>query len=69
VKRVPGFLVFGRRSHTAPLQLEGRLEAGDGEAAQEALRLHGTDWLELTLVPEAAVTRVAQGRRRETDDG
>lgn len=65
---MPVFLVFGRRSHTTPLELEGRLEAEAAEAAQVALQAHGTDWLELTLVPEAAVTRVAH-RRRERGDG
>ena len=66
--RVPVFLVFGRRSHTTPLELEGRLEAEAAEAAQAALQAHGADWLELTLVPEAAVTRVTR-RRSESDDG
>lgn len=65
--RVPAFLVFGRRSHTAPLQLEGRLEADPAEAGQAALQAHGTDWLELTLVPEAAVTLVAHGRGEHGD--
>jgi hypothetical protein len=64
------FLVFGRRSHTTPLQLQARLEAPEDDAAREALQTHGWDWLELTLVPEAAVTRVPQTRRRHgSEDG
>jgi hypothetical protein len=61
---VARYLVFGRKDYAQPLRQQGLLEAHDGPLAQElALRHYGREWVELVLIPEAAVRWVF--RRQE----
>jgi hypothetical protein len=50
------YLVFARTEYAEPLTHRGEVEAADGdEGAELALERHGRDWVELVLVPEAAI--------------
>ena len=52
------FLVFARLRYDEPLSHQGELEAGAEEAGRLAAERFGDQWLELVLIPEAAIERV-----------
>lgn len=50
------YMAFARSSYEEPLAYRGELEAEDPPTAQQlAFDRFGIDWVELSLVPEAAV--------------
>jgi 1,2-phenylacetyl-CoA epoxidase PaaB subunit len=50
------YRVFGRTSYPEPLEFQGTLTAADDDAAaRAALERHGRRWVELILIPEAAI--------------
>ena len=61
---MPGYLVFARDRYEEPLELHGRVEAsGDAAAAAAAPdELGEGGWIEVQLVPEAAIRWVVGGR-------
>lgn len=65
------YLVFGRTAYADPLTQRGELDA-PGDPRDAARRQFGEDWVELSLVPEAAVHWILradgdQGSRRGRD--
>ncbi|HET8631611.1 MAG TPA: hypothetical protein VFL91_29670 [Thermomicrobiales bacterium] len=57
--RMDRYLVFARRQYDEPLAHQGDVEVAAGEdPAGPALARFGDDWLELVLIPEAAIERV-----------
>ncbi|MEY2535176.1 MAG: hypothetical protein QOF29_3086 [bacterium] len=56
------YLIFARDRYEEPLELHGTLEAdGDDAAAQAAPgELGDGDWIEIQLVPDAAIRWVVQ---------
>lgn len=61
------WLVFGRTEYAEPLRQQGTLAAVAAEAPALAQREYGDAWVELTLVPQAAVRWIF--RPGEKDDG
>jgi hypothetical protein len=56
VAAVEDYRVFARAEYAEPLELQGSLRAaGDADAAEQALRRFGHDWVELVLLPERAI--------------
>ena len=50
------YLVFARTEYDEPLEHKGEVEAADDEEAGKlALERFGSEWLELTLVPEKEI--------------
>jgi hypothetical protein len=50
------YLVFARTEYAVPLEHRGEVEAAnDGEARRIALERFGSEWLEMTLVPEKEI--------------
>ncbi len=49
------WFVFARREYDQPVARRAAIEAQDAEAAAEQARERFGDWLEVRLVPEAAV--------------
>lgn len=65
------YLVFGRIDYPESLTHRGFLEARAERAREAAIESFGSDWVELTLVPEASVywiLRAEEGARRGRDD-
>ena len=60
---MPGYLVFARDRYEEPLELHGRLDAADDDAAAAAApdALGEGGWIEVQLVPEAAIRWVVGG--------
>ncbi len=50
------YLVFARTEYDEPLEHRGEVEAAnDEEAGRLALESFGSEWLEMTLVPEKEI--------------
>jgi hypothetical protein len=56
------YLIFARDRYEEPLELHGTLDADGDDAATQAARgaLGDGDWIEIQLVPEAAIRWVVQ---------
>lgn len=55
------YLVFARKAYAEPLRYQGALEA-EGNPKGKAEQAFGEEWLEVVLVPEAAVRWVVRER-------
>jgi hypothetical protein len=68
-----GWLVFARDRYEEPLELHGRLDAGDADSAAAAAPdvLGAGGWIEVQLVPEAAIRWIVGGAAvaAEASDG
>jgi hypothetical protein len=59
---MPSYLIFARDRYEEPLELQGSFDADDDEAANAAAtaELGDGDWIEIQLVPEAAIRWVVR---------
>lgn len=63
------YLAFGRQQFEEPLTQVGAV-VGDGpeQAGVAATQRWGSDWVELTLIPEAQISWVITGRDRDREE-
>lgn len=63
-----GYLVFARKEYAEPLRHLGRW-MGERPGLEEVVRTWGGDWIEVVLVPEAAVRWVIRDQAKEEAHG
>lgn len=62
------YLVFGRVEYAESLTHQGFLEASAERASEAAIERFGSDWVELTLVPEASVGWILRAEKEAGSD-
>jgi hypothetical protein len=67
---MPSYLIFARDRYEEPLELHGSFDADDDDAAAAAAtgELGDGDWIEIQLVPEAAIRWVVRPAAAATSE-